>query len=377
MENNIIIYSLKSFYEKYPNFNYHLFRKLHSKELENFTEEETIIYWYNNYYKSNKDYKLNKNDDLNIYDKNDDHLNLYHKDIIIHLHYKFDMTNGGVTVQYYLAKILDKLGCRVRIINRFNTDKNIIFNNVFNNDFKIDECIVIYCEGIQGNPLNAKYVVRWMLSALGKNVPYHWVNTWGKNELVYYFNPEPHFEKEKMGIIYKTLICPYINPNIVNYNRNDRNGTCFTYRKSRYHKKIVKIHNDGDFELIPSHTQEQYIDIFNNHKCFVLYDPVCFLMSISTMCGCIAIIHPVEGLTKLQWLQASFYSFYLEHKKLDNIYGIAYGIEDIVYAENTIHLAYEQMKDIEQCFIEKSIQPFINDMENFEKMQNNIEKNFF
>ena len=366
MENNTIIYSLKSFYEKYPIFNYYLFRKLHSNELENFTEEETIIHWYNNYY------KLNKDDNL----KTDDNLNSFHKDVIIYPHYSFDLVNGGVTVQYYLAKILDKLGIRVRIININGSEKNIIFNNVFCNDFNINDCVVIYCEGVQGNPLNAKHVVRWMLSPLGKNVPYDWVNTWGKNELVYYFNPEPRFI-DKIGSIYKLLTCPYINPNIVNYNKNERNGTCFSYRKSNYHKIINQFHNPNDFEINRNHNQEDYINIFNKHKYFILYDPLSFLMTISTMCGCITIIHPVEGLSKLEWLHTTFYSFYLKSKNLDNIFGIAYGMEDISYAENTIHLAYNQMKDIEQCFIENSIIPFVNDMKNFEQMENTLEKNYY
>ena len=85
---------------------------------------------------------------------------------------------------------------------------NSIFMNFYNNDFPIDDnCVVIYCEGTQGNPLNAKNVVRWMLSKLGQNVPYNWVDTWGKNELVYYFNSEKKIQNkpDKLGSIYKML----------------------------------------------------------------------------------------------------------------------------------------------------------------------------
>ena len=364
-ENERFIYSLKSFYENYKNFDYFAFRNSYKKELENFTEEETIIYWNNNFNKLNIDVEYN--DDIKINKLN----------VLIVPHSYFNLKDGGVTVQYYLSQILDKLGIRVRYLENINLEKNSIFNNVFNDDFQIDESVVIYCEGIQGNPMNAKYVVRWMLSPLGKNVSVEFLNNWGKNELVYYFNPEPRFEKEKIGVIYKILSCPYVNPNIVNYNKDNRNNACFAYRKTNYYKTIKKIHNDDDFELTRNHTQEDYIDIFNRHKYFILYDPLSFLMTISTMCGCIAIVHPVEGLTKLEWLHTTFYSFYLEHKKLDNIYGIAYGIEDVTYAENTIHLAYEQIKDIENCFIEKSVQPFVNDIQNFEKMQNTISNNYY
>jgi len=369
LESDKIVYSLKTFYDKFNNFDYFAFRSLYRTELHNFTEEETIIHWNNNFNKLLLDdgVELNKlNNNLNV-----NRLNVY-----IYPHLPFNMSDGGVTVQYYLAQILDKLGVRVRICDGSNLEKNNIFNNVFCNDFVIDDCIVIYCEGIPGNPLNAKNVVRWMLSPLGKNVPEVWITKWNKNELVYYFNPEPRFEKSKIGTIYKLLTCPYVNPDIVNYNTNVRNGMCFSYRKKHYHKKIDKIHNDGDFEITREHSQEDYIEVFNNHKYFVLYDPLSFLMSISTMCGCVAIIHPVDGLTKLEWLHTTFYSFYLKCKNLDNIYGVAYGIEDIEYAESTIHLAYEQMMDIKQCFVENSIQPFIDDMQFFEKMPNTLENNY-
>jgi hypothetical protein len=369
-ENLNMVYSLKSFYKNYPSFNYYLFRKLHSNELDNFTEEETIIYWYNNYYKVNKDAGLQSccTDGFKFY-----------KDVIIYLHQSFNLKDGGATVQYYLANILDRLGVRVRCnVTGMNDERNIIFNNKYTDDFNVDESIVIYCEGVHGNPLQAKNVVRWMLSPLGTNVPYNMIDQWNKNELVYYFNPEKRFEKSLIGITYKMLTCPYINPNIINYNRTVRSGSCFHYRKTHFYKngQTTKLHNEPAFEIYFGHTSEDHIHIFNNYKYFFLYDPLCFLMTISAMCGCVAIVHPIEGLTKLEWLHTTFYSFYLTVNNLNNIYGIAYGIEDIEYATNTVHLAYDQTHDINKCFIDLSIKPFLNDINNFEQMTNTLKNNY-
>ena len=74
-----------------------------------------------------------------------------------------------------------------------------------------------------------------MLSKLGQNVPYDWVNTWNKNELVYYFNSEEKIQnnQDKLGNIFKMLNILYIHPNAVNCNLNSRAGTCFTIRKSK------------------------------------------------------------------------------------------------------------------------------------------------
>jgi hypothetical protein len=48
------------------------------------------------------------------------------------------------------------------------------------------------------------------------NVPHSFMHSWGKNEVVYYFNGEPKHvvEPEKMGSIYKLLPLLYFNPNI-------------------------------------------------------------------------------------------------------------------------------------------------------------------
>jgi hypothetical protein len=60
---------------------------------------------------------------------------------------------------------------------------------------------------------------------------------------------------------------------------------------------------------------------------------------------------------------------------LDNLYGIAYGQEDLQYAQDTIHLVKEQWDDIVNYSKEKTIIPFINDLENFDSMQNTIQNN--
>ena len=110
---------------------------------------------------------------------------------------KYIEEDGGINVQYNLCKILDDKGFNVRIFPSYGIIENKLFNKFYNNDFPVNESVVIYCEGVKGNPLKAKYVVRWVLSEMGKNVPYDFIKTWGKDELVYYFNHERKFEKMK------------------------------------------------------------------------------------------------------------------------------------------------------------------------------------
>ena len=180
-----------------------------------------------------------------------------------------------------------------------------------------------------------------------------------------------------MGSIYKLLSALYIYPNIKQTNFNIREGTCFTIRKSQLHKNGINIiHSPCAFEITYEHNQDNLIEFFNQYKFFISYDPLTFISVIAALCGCISIVYPVDGLSKLDWINTTCASEYIKFKGLDNLYGIAYGLEDIKYAEETISLAKEQWADIQKFFIEQTVIPFINDIQNMENLVNTIENNY-
>lgn len=295
---------------------------------------------------------------------------------------QFSFIDGGTLCQYNLARILDELGQNVRIYPTSGIIvENSVFNKFYNNDFPIDDnVVVIYCEGTQGNPLNAKNVVRWMLSVLGQNVPYEYVNTWLKNELVYYFNSEKRFDEnpEKKGVFYKLLNSIYINPYIKQTNFGERDGFCYTIRKAeRIHKNGFNIIHPNDSFNITNQNQMECIEIFNKYKWFISYDSNTFLTIMAALCGCISVVYKVNGLNKQEWIKTTPVVEYLKYKGLDNLYGIAYGEEDMQYAIDTMHLVKEQWDEILKFNKENTIVPFINDIQDFENMKNTIENNYF
>ncbi len=366
LDKSTIIYSLKTFYNNYPDFDYDLYRYA-NPQIQNIGEVDVIIDWYNNgcdysfLEKKTETYKKKKN-------------------ILIYVHMsKFSFTNGGVVVQYYLASILDKIGVKVRLHSEIII-KNPLFNNFYDDDFKIDDnLVVIYCEGIKGNPLNAPNVVRWMLSELGKNIPYQYLYTWGKKELVYYFNTERKFEEfpHKIGNIYKQLTCLYVNPKIKQTNYGHRSGTCITFRKKKmYNSHITYIHPNGSFEITEEHSQDDYIHFFNQYEYFISYDPLTFISIIATICGCISIVYPIDGVSKYKWLQMTALWPYLKANNLANLYGIAYGMDDVEYAKKTIHLVKNQWDEIHDFSLKKSIYPFLDDINHYKYLENTIENNY-
>jgi hypothetical protein len=305
------------------------------------------------------------------------------KNIIIYTHMpEFSFIDGGTVVQYLLAKTLQEYSQNVRIYPSSGKKiDNSIFSNFYDNDFPIDDnCVVIYCEGTQGNPLNAKNIVRWMLSKLGQNVPHSHLNTWNPNELVYYFNLEEKIANnpDKINTIYKILNIIFIHPAANNYNFPKRKGTCFTVRKAlQTHGQIKNwIHPSNSFEITRNHTQLECIKIFNHHKFFISYDSLTFLSVISALCGCISIVVKVDGLTKQDWINTTVATEYLKETGETTLYGIAYGGEDLQNAFNTIHLAKDQWERIVKFSRDKYIPQFINDINNWNENLNTISRNF-
>jgi hypothetical protein len=305
------------------------------------------------------------------------------KNILIYTHMPhFNLGDGGTTVQYNLAKILDELNQVVRIYPSSGIMlENPIFNKFYKNDFPIDDnVVVIYCEGTPGNPLGVKNVVRWMLSVLGQNVPYDYLLTWGKNELVYHFNSEPRFYNfpERINVMYKMLTSLYVNPELKQTNFDTRSGICYTIRKAPYiHKSGYSyVHPKNSFK-IHEQSQSECIEIFNKFKWFISYDSNTFLTHMAAMCGCISVVYKVNGLSKKDWLKTTAAAEYLKHTGLENLYGIAYGQEEMQYAMDTIHLARTQWDEIIDYCKKETIIPFINDINNFENMQNTIQNNYY
>jgi hypothetical protein len=301
------------------------------------------------------------------------------KDFLIYMTHDFEIRCGGLVVQYELAKQLLSLGYNVKIITPNNIHNDICTNYLDKNEMiDFDKTVVIYGECIYGNPLNAKYVVRWILAPIGICSSSDITNSWGKNDLVYYFNYEEKFNvnTQKIGNVYKLLNIFYINPLAQNNNKNGRIGFCHTFRKINYHKKVTHIHPDNSFEIKEDLSQVELISCFNQFKYFISYDPVTFLSVIAALCGCISVVKKVDGMSKEQWLCITPYNEYIKANNIKTIYGIAYGVDDINNAVSTLHLVKQQFNDISNFMINKNIIPFIDDINNYSQLINTVMNNY-
>ena len=316
------------------------------------------------------------------------------KNFVIGLHCAFEIGGGGCVVQCHLANLLKRRGFNVRVLTTWTNPPELIPPNFIfihgnrANPTDIDvtshDTIVIYCEGVEGNPFGAKNVVRWMLSELGKNVPHSLMNSWNKNEVVYYFNGEPKHirEPEKMGNIYKLFSLLYFNPNVKQYNYEPRNKECHTlrkaggYHKGVYHKHLHQIHSNNSTHIEFDNNHNTTISIFNEYECFYCYDPLTWLAFMAPICGCYTIVHPVEGVDKRTWLSNSALGIYMKEKNIEDLYGIAYGLVEREYAKTTLHLAKQQWDDMRHYFNVTCLDNFLRDMNNFNGLNNRVGNNF-
>lgn len=297
------------------------------------------------------------------------------KNIIISGMGVFNENSGGISLCYKMANILENLseGCWVKIHGGPNPYHNDLWHG---EPFDKENTIVIYCEGVNGNPLDAKYVVRWILAPLGSFCGnHHQYLNYNPHDLVYYFNTENRFYN-KSPSIFKLLTI--VNIPCIDYDSSPRPlQYCHAWRKSQMHASISPIHPPNSVELNDNLTIQDCINAFKSFEYFTSYDPLTFYTVIAAMSGCISIVYPLEGLSKKDWYKRTCTSEYLDKNNVD-LYGIAYGNspEEIEFARSTCHLAKAQWIDIESFMIENTIQPFIEDIANFESQLNTVEHNY-
>lgn len=293
---------------------------------------------------------------------------------------EFNFNSGGVVCLHYLAQILSKYGYDVYLYPK-QFVINPLFNKYYNGHSVEDNTPVIYPEVRIGNILKAKNVIRWILAPIGINTKTEIVKTWNKNDLVYYFNDEQKItaNSDKKGSIYKMLSTIFLNPLIKNKNSGFRKEYCYTVKKTQFYKNVIFFHPTDSFQLLGHHNQITCIDVFNNYKFFVCYDPLCFLIVIAAICGCVPIVYPIEGISKEEWIKTTAASEYCKEKHIDNLFGIAYGKEDIEWAKSTLYLVEEQWKDIIKFNMETNVVTFIEDLNHLEDgtLVNTVENNYF
>lgn len=280
--------------------------------------------------------------------------------------YEYREDSGGGIVLHKLCDLINRLGYQAYIWPRRRLPKqgtpwllwlyrefkhwqrgvtvNPDFITPLANDSHLENCIVVYPEIVQGNPLRAKRVVRWLLHQPGFLSAGQ--SQYGKDDLFFYYlkafdNPalNKYPDNELRILHFMTSIYRQTNT-------GERSGTCYLVRKGKN-----RFPNDGrhanDIQVDNLGHQER-AEVFNRCKTFVSYDAHTMLSKYAALCGCQSIVIPLPNTPASEWLP----------NEADR-YGIAYGHDDIERAKETLPLLKSHMENIEKRSAE-SVKTFID-----------------
>ena len=202
-----------------------------------------------------------------------------------------------------------------------------------------DGAMAIYPEVTCGNPFSAYKIMRWIL---------YNVRTYGDyglfypNDLIYKY--APFFTLREEQEVHGELRAVELNLDIFKDYGLPRKGSCYLIKKEN-HKEQRHQQPSIMLDDYPSKGGNEYLaKVFNECEVFYAYDTATYLSVMSSLCGCLSVVIPNEGVKAEDWHNGFPYFKY----------GIAYGEQDIPYAKETAHLLKPELLRIEAETIEQT-----------------------
>ena len=193
--------------------------------------------------------------------------------------------------------------------------------------------VAVYPEMVYGNPLDAKIVVRWILNAPGVCGG---DGIFDADDFIFIYSD--YFKPEGCAVDGKLTI---YNPYFENFTDDGlpRQGTCYLIRKG-WQKPLV--HHPKDALLIDDYGDKGGNDYlrqcFNRFETFISYDHATLACVQAALCGCLSIVIPDGVTTAQEWRLANPMA----------AYGVAYGFDDVDWANLTRPLLREHLRLLEK-----------------------------
>jgi hypothetical protein len=260
-------------------------------------------------------------------------------------------TKGGSIVSHKLAYELANQGHYVYIFNEplyYHPNINIIPTNKINQDngwwnkfywepfsFNIQRTVSIYIQITWGNPMNTIHNTRWILHDYDEE---QWV-TFGNDEYVCNFGTfkTPEGTKEN-----KLTVFDYNLDKFYNTNNQNRKGFAHIVHKNTPQWGLDFLKNFGSTE-IPHYNGKKNInyllDEFNKYEYLITFDDKSYYTTAAALCGTKSIIlNPNPTITPIEY-------------RINNpiqMCGIAYGFNDINWANETIDLVRDNLIQLDK-----------------------------
>lgn len=190
--------------------------------------------------------------------------------------------------------------------------------------------VVMYPEIVLGNPLNARFVARWLLYQPGGNHPYEFT----ENEM--YFRVDEFADDPELTGGAPDLFMWKVNRTYRNENRPDRKGACFMVRKGTH---VPRHPITEDAIKVDGLTHEELNEIFNQCDTFYSYDDATMYSQYAAVAGCLSVVLPSGDASRDAMLE----------NHMMGRYGIAYGLEPekLEHARATQHKVIDLLNERE------------------------------
>lgn len=232
-------------------------------------------------------------------------------------------------------------------------------------NYPIKNTIAIYPQTILGNPFNCKHVVRWILYHTTEDIE----NTFSENDVYFYFGDFKTFRHPEKKLL---TIFEYNLDKLYQENFDKREGFCHILHKHTPEngEEILQIFNSislNEFE------REKRLDFdflrrkLNNYEYFLTFDKKSYYTLAAILCGCKAIILNTENYPEIQ---TNAFSLSDDSRKVltpteyriqnpIQMFGVAYGIDDISWANETIKFAKQHLIEMDKID-KKTVNHFVD-----------------
>ena len=262
---------------------------------------------------------------------------------IINLHLSIkEMKNGGLIVLHKLAYELASRGHNIYIftepyyphsnittISSKRKNPNWLSNNAEHYEFSLpdlplDKTISVYAEIQEGNPYKTKHNTRWILY----NAQYQIENTWEKDDIYFKYMDSFTTQRLSKGLL---KVTDY-NFNLL-YNENKkRKGFCYILHKNtpQNAEEFLKFFNAVNLTGWQNKGYDYLRKELNKYEYLLLFDHKTFNSTAALLCGTKVInLFPNPPIPPKQYRE----------ENPSSKFGLAQGLLDITYANETIHLA--------------------------------------
>jgi hypothetical protein len=184
-----------------------------------------------------------------------------------------------------------------------------------------------------GNPFNTIHNVRWILH----HTTQEQFDTFGENDLIYKI---ADFEVPTKLKIKPLVAIDYNIDKFENLNKKNRSSFCHILHKNTpdWGKDFLTKFNSKDLSDWYDKGGLEYLNTeLNNYEYMLTFDDKTYLTTISALCGTKAII-----------LNDKIRPYKYRELNPTQMYGIAYGLNDITWANNTIDMVENHLIELEK-----------------------------